>query len=64
MVNIPLSPVRFLGYHKWEYPQAEALDCIFVQQNLYAIIDMHDIHNNIVLTNDTASWYEYFTFEL
>lgn len=60
-VYLPTSPVTFYGYNY--YPASEAADCIFVNQDIYAIIDMHDLHNNIILTNDTLSWYELFTFE-
>ena len=44
-------------------PEYDALDCIFVNQDLYAVVYMYDVHDNIVLTNDTNSWYELFTFE-
>ena len=60
-VYLPNSPVTFYGYNL--YPAPEAADCIFYKEDIYAIIDMHDLYNNIILTNDTLSWYDLFTFE-
>lgn len=58
-VDVTTSPITYLGYHY--FPANETLDCIFVNQDLFVIIDMKDLYGNAVLISDKNSWFEQFT---
>jgi hypothetical protein len=42
------------------YPYS-TLDCIFAHQDIYAIVEMKDIYENIVLIDDHDAWKDLYT---
>mmetsp|Transcript_14756 Transcript_14756/g.22883 ORF Transcript_14756/g.22883 Transcript_14756/m.22883 type:complete len:889 (-) Transcript_14756:1047-3713(-) len=59
-LDVTTTTVSLYGYNY--LAESHALDCIFVNQDLYMILDMKDLYSNTVFIDDKEAWYDLFKF--